>query len=54
MLRLTINLDGRFVYETLLYSIAFLPTHVWRKRKGREWVLTFNLRRSLEKGFGKR
>ena len=40
--RLAIRLDARFVYDTFLYSITFLPTHVREKRKGEEWVLVFN------------
>ena len=40
--RLAIRLDARFVYDTFLYSITFLPTHVRVKRKGEEWVLVFN------------
>ena len=41
-LRLRIRPDGRFVYETFLYSIVFLPTAVREKRKGSHWVLAFD------------
>ena len=41
-LGLRIRTDGRFVYETFLYVIVFLPTEVRQQRGDREWVLAFD------------
>lgn len=40
--RLTIRLDARFVYSTLLYSIVFLPTGVRKESPQRGWVLEYD------------